>query len=82
MQDTFPTSRSTGTGTDTDRHAAAFATETSPSAGWRETAVAFHARDAHAVQDHPTADADPMEDLLMESTEREHERKGEPEGAI
>lgn len=78
MQDTFPTSRSTGTDTDTDRDAGTISTETSPSAGWRETAVAFHAPDAHAVDVDPTADADPMEDLLMESTERERE----PEVAI
>jgi len=74
MQDTSPTSRST----DTDRDAAPIPIETSPSAGWRETAVAFHAPDAHAVEEHSTADADPMEDLSMESTE--HER--DPEVAI
>jgi hypothetical protein len=80
MQDTIPPRRSTDTGTDTDRHADTISTETSPSAGWREVAHALHAPDAHAVEEHPTPDADPMEDLSMQSTERE--RKGEPEVAI
>lgn len=74
MQEPYTTSRRT----DTDRRTDALSTEPSPSAGWRETATALHAPDAHAVDTDPTADADLIEELLMGSAER----KGEPEVAI